>query len=165
MKKIFLSVTLLLALQYGFSQASVSYYKGEWTMVNKQDLFTGILKIAIDAEGKTKAEMVWTYLATDSTNKDLVEMYKGKKGRSGIEYADGSFSVTTNDFIFEGKKADDPAQILGLDKYHIKLSANKQAIYGTTETQGTNEGLLYAGKLDNTTGEKEFMAAKKKKKK
>ncbi len=160
MKKIILSFTLLLALQYGFSQASVSYYKGEWTMLNKQDLFTGIFKIGINAEGKTKAEIVWTYLVTDSTNKDLVEMYKGKKGRSGIEYAEGIFSATTNDFYFEGKRADDPAVILGLDKYHIKLSANKQAIYGTTETQGTNEGLLYAIKLDNATGEKEFMAAK-----
>ncbi len=160
MKKIFFSVMLLLALQYGFSQASVSYYKGEWTMVNKHDLFTGILKITIDAAGKTRAEMVWTYLATDSTDKDMVEMYTGKKGKSGIEYAEGSFSATTNDFIFEGQKADDPALILGLDKYHIKLSANKQAIYGTTETQGTNEGLLYAIKLNNATGEKEFMAAK-----
>jgi hypothetical protein len=160
MKKIFLSVTLLLALQYGFSQASVSYYKGEWTAVNKHDLFTGIFKITISAEGKTNAEIVWTYLATDSTNKDFVEMYKGKKGKSGIEYTEGSFSAATNDFNFEGKKADDPALILGLDKYHIKLSANKQAIYGTTETQGTNEGLLYAIKLDNKTGEKEFMAAK-----
>jgi hypothetical protein len=160
MKKIFLSVTLLLALQYGFSQASVSYYKGEWTMVNKQDLFSGIIKIEMNAEGKTKAEIVWTYLATDSINKDLVEMYKGKKGRSGIEYAEGSFSASTHDFIFEGKKTDDPALILGLDKYHLKLSANKQAIYGTTETQGTNEGLLYAGKMDRATGEKEFMAAK-----
>jgi hypothetical protein len=160
MKKIFLSVTLLLALQYGFAQASVTYYKGEWTMVNKQDLFTGIFKIGINAEGKAKAEIVWTYLVSDSTNKDMVEMYKGKKGRSGIEYAEGSFSAATNDFYFEGKKADDPAVILGLDKYHIKLAANKQAIYGTTETQGTNEGLLYAIKLDNATGEKEFTAAK-----
>lgn len=160
MKKIFFSVMLLLALQYGFSQAAVSYYKGEWTMVNKHDLFTGILKITIDAAGKTRAEMVWTYLATDSADKDMVEMYTGKKGKSGIEYAEGIFSATTNDFIFEGQKADDPALILGLDKYHIKLSANKQAIYGTTETQGTNEGLLYAIKLNNASGEKEFMAAK-----
>jgi hypothetical protein len=160
MKKIFLSVTLLLALQCGFSQAAVSFYKGEWTMVNKQDLFTGIFKISMDAEGKTSAEMIWTYLATDSTNKEFVAMYAGKKGRSGIEYAVGSFSATTNDFIFEGQKADDPALILGLDKYHIKLSANKQAIYGTTETQGTNEGLLYAIKLNTANGEKEFTAAK-----
>lgn len=129
-------------------------------MVNKQDLFTGILKITINTEGRTSAEMVWTYLATDSTNKDFVEMYTGKKGRSGIEYAEGSFSATTNDFNFEGQKADDPALILGLDKYHLKLSVNKQAIYGTTETQGTNEGLLYATKLNSASGEKEFTAAK-----
>ena len=158
MKKIFITILLLLSLQYGFSQ--VSYYKGEWTTLNKQDLFTGIFKIGMNAEGKVKAEIIWTYLATDSTNKDLVEMYKGKKGRMGIEYAEGYFSASTNDFNFEGKRSDDPFVILGLDKYHIKRSADKQVIYGTTETQGTNEGMLYAVKLSSTVAEKTFMAAK-----
>jgi len=158
MKKIFISLMLLLTFQYGFSQ--VLYYKGEWTMVNKHDLFTGIFKIGIDAEGKANAEIIWTYLATDSTNKDMLEMYKGKKGRSGIEYAEGNFSATTNDFYFEGKRSEDPFVILGLDKYHLKLSADTQVIYGTTETQGTNEGMLYAVKLNDAAGEKEFMAAK-----
>lgn len=160
MKKIFLSFSLLISLHNCFSQSSVSYFKGEWTMVNKHDLFTGIFKIGINAIGEAKAEVIWTYLATDSTNKDLLEMYKGKKGKSGIEYAEGSFSAATNDFYFEGKRTDDPSVILGLDKYHIKLSSNGQAIYGKTQTQGTNEGLLYAVKLNNATGEKEFMAAK-----
>ena len=69
-------------------------------------------------------------------------------------------SLKETNFNFEGQKADDPALILGLDKYHLKLSVNKQAIYGTTETQGTNEGLLYATKLNSASGEKEFTAAK-----
>ena len=163
MKKIIISVALLFTLQQGFSQ--VFYFKGEWTMRNKHDLFTGIFKIGINATGKVKAEIVWTYLATDSTNNDLMEMYKGKKGRSGIEYAEGNFSATTNDFYFEGIKTDDPFTVLGVDKYHIKLAANKQAIYGSTETQGTNEGMLYAVKLKDAAGEKEFMAAKAKVKK
>ena len=160
MKKIFVTLTLLLCLQYVFSQ--VTYYKGEWTMRNKHDLFTGIFKIGINAAGKVKAEIIWKYLAIDSTNKDLLELYKGKKGRSGIEYAAGSFNPSTNDFYFEGIKANDPFTILGLDKYHIKLAAGKQAIYGTTETQGTNEGMLYAVKLKKAAGKKEFMAAKAK---
>ena len=160
MKKLFVTLILLLSLQCGFSQ--VSYYKGEWTSINKQDLFTGILKIRIAADGQVKAQIVWTYLAIDSTNKDMLEMYKGKKGRSGIEYTEGYFSASTNDFNFEGKKLDDPFVILGLDKYHLKRSANKQAIYGTTETQGTNEGMLYAVKISYAAGKKEFTVAKKK---
>ena len=163
MKKLFVSVTLLCSLQYSFSQ--VSYYKGEWTAVNKQDLFTGVFKIGRNAEGKVKAQFIWTYLRIDSANKDLMDMYKGKKGRSGIEYAEGYFSASTNDFNLEGKRKVDPFTILGLDKYHIKFFADKQAIYGTTETQGTNEGLLYAVKLSNATGKKIFMAAKAKVKK
>ena len=160
MKKIFATLTLLLCLQSVFSQ--VTYYKGEWTMKDKTDLFTGIFKIDVNAAGKVKAEIIWKYLAIDSTSKDFLEMYKDKKNRSGIEYAEGSFNPATNDFYFEGIKADDPFTILGLDKYHIKLAANKQAIYGTTETQGTNEGMLYAVKLKDAAGEKEFMYAKSK---
>jgi hypothetical protein len=158
MKKISLAIILTFCLLNVFSQ--VTYYKGEWTMLNKQDLFTGIFKIGINAAGIVKAEIIWTYQATDSSNRDLLEMYKNKKGRSGIEYAEGSFSASTNDYFLEGKKTEDPFTILGLDKYHIKLAAGKQAIYGTTETQGTNEGMLYAVKLKDVEGEKEFLAAK-----
>ena len=60
------------------------------------------------------------------------------------------------------KAVTDAAEI---KQYHIKLAANKQAIYGTTETEGTNEGLLYAVKITGKTGEKEFLAAKAKVKK
>jgi hypothetical protein len=162
MKKLFLTIALLLVMHFGFSQVAVSYYKGEWTEVNKHTLFTGIFKIAIKNNGEASAEMVWTYQAIDSANRDLMKMYYGKKGRSGIEYADGSFSETTNDLQLEGKRTDDPAYILGLDKYHLKFAAGKKAVYGTTETQGTNEGLLYAVKIDNKTGEKELMEAKAK---
>jgi hypothetical protein len=158
MKQLMLIFTLVLALQCSFAQTA--YYKGEWTTKNKADLFTGIFKIEIKNDGTVNAEMVWTYLATDSAVKEVVNMYKGKKGKSGIEYATGNFSANTNDIYFEGKEKDDPHVILGFDKYHLKLAANQQAIYGTTETAGTNEGLFYAVKLENEAGKKDFMAAK-----
>lgn len=158
MKKLIATCTLLCCLQYGFAQ--VAYYKGEWTRLNKQELFTGIFKIVTDGAGKVKAEIVWTYLAIDSSNSELMEMYKGKKGKSGIEYAEGNFTAAGNDMYFEGNRTDDPFVILGVDKYHLKLSANKQVIYGSTETQGSNEGMLYAVKLNDAAGEKEFMAAR-----
>ena len=163
MKQLFITPLLLFSINCCMAQAS--YFKGEWTLVNKHDLFTGIFKIAVKKDGTAKAEIVWTYLATDSTKQEFVTLYKGKKGKSGIEYLDGRFDAATNDFYFEGKKKDDPDIVLGLDKYHIKLAANKQAIYGTTETEGTNEGLLYAVKITGKTGEKEFLAAKAKVKK
>ncbi len=163
MKNILLIFVLLFAVSTGIAQ--VTYYKGEWTMKNKHELFTGIFKIGIKKDGSTTGQFVWTVLAVDSTNSSLLDMYIGKKGMSGIEYAEGTFNAATNDFYFEGKSKDDPNLILGLDKYHLKLAANKQAIYGTTETEGTNEGMLFAVKLTNEAGEKEFMAAKKKIKK
>jgi hypothetical protein len=158
---------LIIALLFTFhcSNAQTSYYKGEWTMVNKSDLFTGIFKIDGKSNGTTEAVLIWTYLATDSTNQDMLELYKGKKGKSGIEYAEGKFTAATNDLYLEGKTLVDPDTILGNDKYHLKLAANGKIIYGSTETNGTNEGLLYAVKLDNASGEKEFLAAKAKIKK
>ena len=158
MKKLFVTLTLLACMQFCFAQ--VSYYKGEWTRVNKQELFTGILKVTTNAAGTVKVEIVWTYLAIDSSNSELMDMYKGKKGRSGIEYAEGSFSTAGNDLSFESIKTDDPFTILGLDKYHLKLSADKKVIYGSTETQGSNEGLMYAIKLPDAAGAKEFMIAR-----
>lgn len=160
MKQVLLIFTLLFILQCSFAQ--ISYFKGEWTLVNKHDLFTGIFKIEIKNDGTATAEAVWTYLATDSNSQDYIDLYKGKKGKSGIEYLTGNFSTVTNDLYFEGKEKDDPHVILGLDKYHLKLAANKEAIYGSTETGGTNQGLLYAVKLNEAAGKKEFMAARAK---
>lgn len=157
MKKILPICFMLLFYQYSFAQ--VTYYKGEWTKRNTQDLFTGIFKISKDAEGRVKAAIVWTYVAIDSTNKQLLDIYKGKKGRSGIEYAEGEFYAATNDMYFSGKRTDDPFVILGTDNYHLKLSANNQVLYGTTETGGTNEGMLYALKQNAVEGEKAFKTA------
>jgi hypothetical protein len=163
MKQLILIFCLLYTLQISFAQTT--YYKGEWTRVNKHELFTGIFKIDIKKDGSASAVLLWTYLAVDSTSHELLDMYKDKKGRSGIEYAEGFFSAPTNDFYFAGSEKDDPFNILGLDKYHLKLASNKQAIYGSTETDGTNEGLLYAVKMNDAAGEKEFNAAKAKIKK
>jgi hypothetical protein len=163
MKNILLIFVMILAAYTNIAQ--VTYYKGEWTMKNKHDLFTGIFKIGIKKDGNVTGQFVWTFLAADSTNSSMVDMYSGKKGMSGIEYVEGNFNGATNDFYFEGKSKDDPNNILGLDKYHLKLAASKQAIYGSTETEGTNEGMLFAVKLTNDTGEKEFMAAKEEVKK
>lgn len=111
------------------------------------------------------AEFVWTYWAVDSSKQDLIDLYTGKKGKSGIEYAEGSFTSATHDLELTGKTLDDPNVILGNDVYHLKLSAGKDVIYGSTETQGTNEGIFYAIKLNNNTGKKEFLAAEAKVKK
>lgn len=158
MKQFVLIFSLLCTWQTVLSQTN--YYKGEWTRVNKHELFTGIFKIDITNDGKAQAELVWTILAADSTSRYYIDYYNGKKGKSGIEYAEGFFSAVTNDLYLAGKEKDDPYLILGLDKYHLKLSSNKQVLYGTTETEGTNEGLFYAAKLNNESGVKAFLTAK-----
>ncbi|MBK8608769.1 MAG: hypothetical protein IPL84_02135 [Chitinophagaceae bacterium] len=163
MKQTCLIFSLLLLLQSGFAQTS--YYKGEWTEVNKNDLFTGLFKIDVKNDGTVNAEFVWTYLAIDSASLELLDLYKGKKGKTGIEYAEGYLNAKTNDLLLEGKSLDDPHVILGNDKYHLKLSSDNKVIYGTSDTNGTNEGLIYAVKLKGTAGEKEFLAARAKLKK
>lgn len=160
MKHSFLPVVFLLLIQTGFSQVSVSYYKGEWTEAKKHTLFTCIFKLSIFAGGEAKAETVWTYQAIDSANNELKELYSGKKGKSGIAFAEGTYSEPTNDLYLEDKNTEDPASILGFDRYHLKLTPGKKVIYGKTEGAGANEGLMFAAKLDNKTGEIEFMKAR-----
>ena len=140
--------------------AQVTYYKVEWSMKNKQDLFTGICKIELKDNTDIKGEIAWTFLAVDSTDKSMMDMYEGKKGKSGIEKVGGSYTATTHDVYFEGIDKDDPNLILALDKYSLKLSANKQVLYGTTATGGTNSGMFYAVKLNNAVGAGKFAMAK-----
>lgn len=158
MKQILL--VFISAIAISICNAQTSYYKGEWTTINKHDLFTGLFKIDVSKDGSAKAEFIWTLLATDSTRQDLVDLLKGKKGKSGIEFTEGTYSSATNDFYLEGKSLEDPNVILGEDKYHLKLSADKNVIYGSTETMGSNEGLFYAIKMTKNAGEKEYKKMK-----
>lgn len=163
MKKL-ISIPILFFLVYnGFAQAA--YYKGEWTVKDKTDLFTCISKIEIQKDGTAKGTFIWKYISIDSNNAELVQLYKGKKGRSGIEYTEGRFNANTNDLFLSTSKLEDPNQIIGLTKYYIKLSADKEIIYGTTTNLSDEEpGMFYAAKM-NGSAEKEFFTLQNKIKK
>ena len=158
MKKIL--ILLLLSCFICHSHAQVTYYKGEWTKINMHELFTCIIKLEIDNKEHVKGEFLWKFLAIDSSSTSMMDYYKRKKGKTGIEYVDGNYNRSTHDVYVEGKYKDDPFEILGLDKYNLKLSADKKVIYGRTSTGGSNEGLLYAVKMDAAIAQKEMKAAK-----
>ena len=154
------SLTFLICFMIHFLFAQVFYYKAEWSMKDKHDLFTGICKIEIKDNEMVKGELVWKFLAVDSTDNSMMDMYKGKKGKSGIEFVEGNYNPSTHDIFFEGQEKDDPCEILGLDKYSLKRSADGLVLYGTTATGGTNKGLFYAHKLKAVEGVMEFKTAK-----
>jgi hypothetical protein len=163
MKKL-LVLFILCCITYG-SMAQVAYYRAEWTKKDNNELFTAICKITTDQQNVITGELVWTYLACDSSDQIMMDMYKGKKGKMGIEFVEGNYAATTHDVIFNGTRKDDPDEVIGEDKYTLKLSANKQVLYGTTWANGTNNGLFYATKLPAAAAEKEFMLARAKIKK
>jgi hypothetical protein len=111
MKKLLL--LSLLCILLNVLNAQVFYYKGEWTKSKKHDLFSGIFEITIKGNGFVTGKFLWPYRATDSADNLMTTHYKGKKGRTGIEYVEGTFDAATNDFYFEGIKKDDPDDILG----------------------------------------------------
>lgn len=159
MKKQF--IVFILILVGLCSQAQVAYFKGEWTTENKSDLFTCISKFEIN-DKEVKAEFVWTYLAIDSTDNVMIEMYNNKKGKTGIEYANGTYNPVTGDIKLKATELDDPNVILGMTIYNIKYAADKKAIYGTTTGIGyDNPGLFFAMVLEKSKGEKEFITFKK----
>ena len=159
MKKLLLLAFLALLLHNG--DAQVLYFKGEWTALNKAELFTGIFKVQIKKDSRVKGELLWTFLATDNTNSDLRDHYKGKKGKRGIEFVEGIFTRETNDIFWEGKTKYDPADILGLDKYYLKLSADKKVLYGKTDYNGTGNGMFYALRVSAATARQTLAAAKR----
>lgn len=135
--------------------AQVTYYKGEWTKINSEDNFSGILKLDIKDTALT-GDIIWTFVAIDSNDDASVKYYKSQKGKTGIEYVKGSFFKKNSDIQFEGIEKKDPHMIIGLDKYLLKLSLNKMVIYGRTLSNGENNGLVYFYKIDKLIGEKEF---------
>ena len=159
MKKIIVSIAVLL-FSYAVS-SQVLYFKGEWTKVNTTELFTSICRIEIK-DGQVSGELLWTYLAADSSDAAMVEYYKGKKGKKGIEFIEGTYDAATGDIYFEGKSKTDPSEVIGEDKYTLKFSANKQVLYGITDSNGSKNGLFYAAKASTAVAAQEFAAAKRK---
>ncbi len=160
MKKIISSAILLFFVQYGLAQ--VTYYKGEWTVKNKKDLFTCLCKIDFQKDGTVNGEFIWKYISIDGGHAELVEMYKGKINKMGIEFTEGNYYAGTGDIYLETKKLADPDRILGSTKYFIKISADKKALYGTTTNlNGEDPGLIYAVKM-NSSAAKEFSGLKSK---
>jgi len=164
MKKLLLALGLLISVHLANAQKTL-YFKGEWTKMNKGELFTGVFKITIDANNMVKGELLWTYLATDETSDFLSQHYKGKKGKSGIEFVEGTYDPSTHDMHFEGKNKTDPYEVIGTDKYSLKLSINKKVLYGLTATEGTNEGMFYGVQVDGRSVSQQLIAAKLKLKK
>jgi len=159
MKKLLLALGLSLFIFLAPAQTTM-YFKGEWTRMNKTELFTGIFKINIDADGMIKGELLWTFLSTDETDAAMVEHYKGKKGMRAIEFVEGSYTASTHDMHFEGQTKRDPNDIIGTDKYSLKLSADKKVLYGRTDDNGTGEGMFYAVQVDGRTVDQQIGSAK-----
>ncbi len=158
MKRICIIASLLFLVHTGMSQ--VSYYKGEWRIANTTDLFTCVCKMQIEKDNTVKAEFVWIFKSTDSTDTNMMEAYNGKKGKIGIEFVEGTYSPVTADISLEATSLADPDLIIGLTKYSLKLSADKQMIYGTTiALEGGEPGLFCAVKM-NSSGNKEFITLK-----
>jgi hypothetical protein len=158
MKRLF-AIMILLSSATAFSQ--VSYYKGEWTKVNTQDNFAGFLRIEI-RDTVVTGEIIWTYRSIDSTDETMVKYYKGQKGKMGIEIVEGVFSAASSDIHLQGTSKIDPDNIIGMDKYLLKLSYDKTTMYGRTLSNGENTGLVYFTKVNAAVAEKEFRAKKDK---
>jgi hypothetical protein len=156
MKKVFGLIILIFFTT--FSQAQTSYFQGEWTVKNESVLFTCICKLEIK-NTVVAAEFAWTFITIDSTNSELIEFYKNKKGNAGIEYTEGNYNQATGDIDLVAVRLDDPNEILGMTKYQLKYSLGKKAIYGTTTGIDDEEpGIFYAVLLKNSQGAKKFKA-------
>jgi hypothetical protein len=154
---LFPAVILLLAFS-GYAQTK--YYEGEWSEVNRSIIFKGLLKLDIK-NNSTEGQIIWTFIAADSSNPNSVAYYRGKKGLIGIELITGTLNLTASEMTLEGYSKDDPGNVIGLDKYYVKFSMNRSVIYGKTWSNGEHNGLVFFKSLDDKTGaEKEKLLLK-----
>lgn len=158
MRRSILATLFCLSIQCLDAQAY--YFKGEWTEVQSTIRFTGTFKITIRNNNLVSGELLWTFIAADSTSAENLSFYAGKKGRMGIEYVSGTYNPSTNDMYFEGTEKKDPYEIIGLDKYYLKLSYDKLVLHGKTDSNGKDNGLFYAARLTGTDGAKIFAMQK-----
>jgi hypothetical protein len=155
-------IAIMLFITYSCA-AQVSYYKGEWTVKNKTDLFNCLCKLEIKNNTSVVAEFAWTFISIDSTNTELLDSYKNKKGKTGIEYTEGTFNPATGDINLIAVRLADPHEILGMTKYQLKFSFDKMAIYGTTTGIENDEpGLFYAVAMKKSEGSQKFNVLKNK---
>ena len=141
-----LILSLLITLHF-FAFSQTSYYKGEWTMESNNSNFGCLIKIDVGNDNTISGEIYWTYLIGDSTNEESIKFYQNKKGKSGIEFIAGNFKPEFNDIYWEGVSKTDPYLVVGLDKYYLKWSPDKQVIYGKTWSNGRDNGMMYAIKI------------------
>lgn len=158
MKKLFFVILLLLL--FTFSKAQTRYFKGEWTTATTTILYTCILKIDIKTDSTVTGEFIWTYLAADSGDTDMVDTYKDKKGQQAREFVKGRYNPHTGYIESTGDHLDDPHEIIGLTRYFLKLSADKKVLYGyTNDITGEDPGLFYAIEEGNSI-QKQFRKSK-----
>ena len=146
MKKLFF--TSLLFVAFTVSKSQVIYYTGEWTKINNQSNFSAILRLEIK-DTLVTANILWTFMAIDSSDAEALKYYKDKKGKFGIEYAHGKYSASSHDIMMQGEVKTDPDLIIGLDKYLLKWSLDKKVIYGKTYSNGDKDGLVYFIRSDD----------------
>ena len=140
MKRIILTVLIIILFLNSYAQ--VTYFTGEWTKINNEANFSGILRLEIKDTVVT-ADILWIYRAIDSSDLQSLEYYRNKKGKMGIEYATGVYSPSNRDIVIQGQVKSDPDLIIGLDKYLLKFSSDEQVIYGKTYSNGDKDGLVY----------------------
>src|SRR5436853_769128 len=119
MKKFLTLIIFLLPIVV--SAQSTMYYKGEWSVPDKQDLFCCTCKIMIAENGDVDVQFVWVYKAIDSTDDVMLNLYRGKKDNSGIEHASGHYDQKTHDLQVTGFHLEDPRVIIAMAKYYLKL--------------------------------------------
>jgi hypothetical protein len=154
MKNIFVVALLFSIIPNCMAQPS--FYSGEWTVRNTNTLYTCICKIDTNPDGKTYGEIIWTFKAIDKNNPAMIEYYKDKTGKKGIEIVSGNYLSDSRDMYLQTINMIDPDTVLGSTLYYLKLSVDKNTIYGgTTNPNGEQPGSFYAI-LDKKITQKQF---------
>ncbi len=107
---------------------------GEWLCVwntPRGDYFSGVVKLAAREDGTLAGQIVWTLKKSPQPEEQT------KLGLSGTEFIRGTYDFKTRLVLLEGYRKEDPAEVIGLDRYKLVFADNGAALGGLTENHGT----------------------------
>ena len=96
----------------------------------------------VGTDGAAEGKILWTLKKSNRPD------YQDKLGKAGTEFVRGSYDAKSRELLIEGYRRDDPAGILGLDRYKQSFGKTNKTLGGPTWGHGEWDGRLDLTSMD-----------------
>jgi hypothetical protein len=108
---------------------------GSWSSDTHE--YHAVMTLSADGSGGIEGKIDWTLRRSNRPD------YQSKIGKKGVEFVRGRFFSDARVVSVDGYSLDDPNKILGMDKYRLVFSENRQTLGGITWDHGRWIGRIF----------------------